>query len=103
MTTTTTATTTPSEDEEDTSYVATSSGADYTSSDALTFEIPDEESASDLLVIDDEEAPKDAIPNTGVANNIMVFSIIGGAALTVGVAAHVYGTFLKKKMTQEKK
>ena len=103
VTTTTTATTTPSEDEEDTSYVATSSGADYTSSDALTFEIPDEESASDLLVIDDEEAPKDAIPNTGVANNIMVFSIIGGAALTVGVAAHVYGTFLKKKMTQEKK
>ena len=91
-------TTTPAENSSDdaTNYVMTPPSGD-------SIQIIDEESASDLLVINDEAAPKDAVPNTGVANNIMLFSIIGGAALAVGVAAHVYGTFLKKKMAQEKK
>ena len=91
-------TTTPTEeDAEGTSYVATPPSEEQVI-------IPDEETpTAEIIVIDEEEAPKDAIPNTGVANNILLFSVIGGASLAVGVAAHVYGTFLKKKMAQEKK
>lgn len=62
-----------------------------------TIMIPsDDVPLGDLIIIDDDIPLGDLPLNTGVNNSVMMFMIIGGAALTIGVSAQVVTVVLKK-------
>lgn len=60
--------------------------------------IPFDDIPLDQLIIIDEDIPLGDLPlNTGINNSMMMFIIIGGAALTIGVGAQICTVVLKKK------
>ena len=60
--------------------------------------IPEDDIPLDTIIIVDDDIPLGDLPiNTGVDNNMTLFIIVGGAALTLGVGAQIYTVVLKKK------